>query len=92
MSIKIAAAASVINFFVFFGKDLITRSKTNRQVYHNRKRYLSDLPKKSSVHKCKVCGITEKEDPKLDFRYCSWCEGDIEYCMNHLETHTHIKS
>lgn len=91
VSLKVAAAVSVFNFFIFFGKDLLTRSKTNRQVYQNKKRFRTNLPKSFSVHKCTICGITEKENPGMDFRYCSSCEGDFEYCMDHLETHTHVK-
>lgn len=91
VSTKVAAAVSVINFFIFFGKDLLTRSKTNRHVYHNKRRFNADLPKNFTIHKCSVCGITEKENPRMDFRYCSTCEGDYEYCMDHLESHNHIK-
>ncbi len=88
---KVAAAASVVNFFIFFGKDITTNTKTRRQVYHNRKRFLSDLPRDFTIHKCMVCGKTEKDDSKLEFRYCSTCEGDYEYCMEHLKAHEHIK-
>ena len=41
-------------------------------------------------HKCAVCGRTEKDDPNLEFRYCSKCEGNLEYCMDHLYTHKHV--
>ncbi len=42
-------------------------------------------------HKCAVCGRTEK-DGDLTFRYCSKCEGDYEYCQDHLYTHIHVGS
>ena len=41
-------------------------------------------------HRCEVCGRTEISDPDLEFRYCSKCAGDHEYCMEHLYTHVHI--
>lgn len=41
-------------------------------------------------HRCEICGRTELSDPQLEFRYCSKCAGDHEYCMDHLYTHTHI--
>ena len=41
-------------------------------------------------HRCEVCGRTDQSDPDLEFRYCSKCSGDHEYCMDHLYTHTHI--
>ncbi|MFR3345939.1 MAG: hypothetical protein ACLTS6_19500 [Anaerobutyricum sp.] len=42
-------------------------------------------------HKCAVCGKTELDDPNLEFRYCSKCNGNYEYCNEHLFTHTHVK-
>ena len=43
------------------------------------------------VHKCDVCGRTSLTNPELQFRYCSKCEGNHEYCQDHLFTHVHIK-
>lgn len=42
-------------------------------------------------HKCAVCGRTELDDDQLEFRFCSKCEGNYEYCMDHLFTHEHVK-
>ena len=42
-------------------------------------------------HKCAVCGRTELDDDNLEFRFCSKCEGNYEYCMNCLFTHEHVK-
>lgn len=41
-------------------------------------------------HKCAVCGRTELSDDELEFRFCSKCDGNYEYCMDHLYTHTHV--
>lgn len=46
--------------------------------------------KGKAIHKCAVCGRTELDDPTLEFRYCSKCGGDYEYCSDHLYTHEHI--
>jgi len=40
-------------------------------------------------HKCCVCGRTDITNPELDFRYCSKCIGNYEYCQEHLYTHVH---
>ena len=40
-------------------------------------------------HKCSICGQTDISNPSLDFRYCSKCVGNYEYCQEHLFTHTH---
>lgn len=42
-------------------------------------------------HKCAICGRTEKDDPNLEFRFCSKCKGNYEYCQDHLFTHEHVK-
>ena len=43
-------------------------------------------------HKCTICGRTELDDEKLEFRYCTKCEGNHEYCQDHLFTHQHIRN
>ena len=42
-------------------------------------------------HKCAVCGRTEIDSPNLEFRFCSKCNGNYEYCQEHLFTHQHVK-
>lgn len=44
-----------------------------------------------AFHCCEVCGRTEVDDPTLEFRYCSKCEGRHEYCTDHLFDHEHKK-
>ncbi len=44
-----------------------------------------------TVHKCAVCGRTEVDSPNLEFRFCSKCNGNYEYCSEHLYTHQHIE-
>ena len=41
-------------------------------------------------HKCAICGRTDVSNPELTFRFCSKCNGNYEYCNDHLFTHTHI--
>ncbi len=43
LPLKLTAAASVVNYFVFFGVDAITGFKTRRQVHQNRKRFRSAM-------------------------------------------------
>ncbi len=43
------------------------------------------------LHRCAVCGRTERDSDQLEFRYCSKCAGAYEYCQDHLFTHTHVK-
>ncbi|MCR4740107.1 MAG: hypothetical protein K5886_07590 [Lachnospiraceae bacterium] len=40
-------------------------------------------------HKCAICGRTELDGDDLEFRFCSKCHGNFEYCQEHLFTHEH---
>lgn len=42
-----------------------------------------------AMHRCAVCGRTDRDYPELTFRYCSKCTGGKEYCQEHLFTHVH---
>ncbi len=41
-------------------------------------------------HKCAVCGRTELSNPELEFRFCSRCSGNYEYCNEHIGNHQHV--
>ena len=91
---RISIVVSLLNFLLFF---LSTRNYRRISPAEIRRR--NDFRKKAKVqpagektrHRCAVCGRTEKDDPNLEFRYCSKCNGDYEYCNDHLFTHTHVK-
>ena len=43
-------------------------------------------------HYCAVCHRTELDAPNLEFRFCSKCDGNYEYCSDHLYTHVHARN
>ncbi len=88
---KIFAVVSIVNYMIFFGKDIVISLKSGRRAYYNRQRFRSEMPREIIIHRCTICGITEKDNPRMEFRYCMDCEGDYEYCMEHLYTHEHVK-
>lgn len=89
LSVKLTIAASVLNFFVFFGSDVLYQMKSGqRHMAGQAKRFAQRPPE--YFHKCEVCGITDKTDPKMDFRYCSQCSGDHGYCTDHIRDHEHV--
>jgi membrane associated rhomboid family serine protease len=91
ISYKMAAMISVLNYFVFFGKDVFRKTKTGGHNYHRKKKFKEQLSVKPLVHKCIVCGLTQDDDPKMDFRYCPECDGRRAYCTEHIRNHEHIK-
>jgi len=40
-------------------------------------------------HRCAVCGRTELDGDNLEFRFCSKCNGNYEYCQDHINNHEH---
>lgn len=89
---KIAALFAIANYFIFFSKDTLDTWKFKRQVHYNRKRFFDEIANTPPIHKCAVCGITEKDDRRMDFSYCKECGDDYEYCSKHLTEHQHQKS
>lgn len=91
---KVMAVVSILNYFLFFGRDIGLRWKTRALSYPRRRAFRAQIlaPQGASVHKCTVCGMTEKDDSQMDFRYCSQCAGYYEYCMPHLRAHEHVRT
>lgn len=89
---KIAIAASLLSFVIFF---FTSRSHIHMSPKQMKRRaeFRQDIRRNSRVtkHKCAICGQTEDDDPALEFRFCSKCNGNYEYCQHHLFTHTHVQ-
>ena len=91
---RILIITAFINFFIFFGGQLFNHrpTQTQKQFRTAKKQELKQGPPiKVAFHKCTVCGKTELTDPDMEFRYCSKCNGNHEYCMDHLHNHEHIE-
>ncbi|MEG1147916.1 MAG: hypothetical protein RSD98_04905 [Niameybacter sp.] len=93
-------AASLLGYFIFFGLPALKHQKVRKSGYAGQKQFKAakrelDVEKRAPIkvafHKCHVCGKTELDDPDAEFRYCSSCNGNYEYCMNHLKNHEHVK-
>ena len=86
--------ASLLNFIIYF---LMTRNyrRISPQEIHRKQQFKKavhpQMTPGGTRHKCAVCGRTEKDGEHLEFRYCSKCNGNYEYCQDHLFTHQHIK-
>lgn len=83
---------SMVNMLVFFIAVFLKRGKQRTRLanFHHKVAKSERQQKKTTMHRCAVCGITEKDDPNMTFRYCSKCYGDHEYCEKHLADHTHV--
>lgn len=89
---KFAIAASLLNFVVFFITSRNIMHLNPKQI-HRRQEFKRDVKRNTGItrHKCAICGRTEVDSPNLQFRFCSKCDGNYEYCEEHLYTHTHVQ-
>ena len=90
---NIIVIASLMNFIVFF---ISSRKSISPKQYKKKRQFRQQTHIRmqngdGSIHKCYICGRTEKTNPELTFRYCSKCKGNYEYCQDHLFTHQHIQ-
>lgn len=91
----VVIGSSLLNVFVFYR--LLKNSRRprfkeiKRQKEFKKKVKEAEQPASTIRHKCAVCGQTDVSNPNLTFRYCSKCNGNYEYCSEHLFTHKHIE-
>lgn len=82
---------SMLNFIIFF---MGSHKNTFSYKQHKRKaKFKREAgPKVTPLfrHRCAICGRTERDNENLEFRYCSKCEGNYEYCSDHIYTHEHV--
>ena len=103
---KVVIIASLLNFGIFFLlfrrsmnrtiKDKIKQSMRKREFDRRMQDAMSGTASGTygsgiSKHRCAICGRTELDNPDLQFRFCSKCKGNYEYCNDHLFSHTHVE-
>jgi len=87
---KILILISVLNYFIFFYKDiLLTLKIITRGLSGSNQKGLS-LGK--PLHICAVCGKNEKSNPDMEIRYCNTCFPETCYCGEHIRDHQHKKA
>lgn len=95
--------AALLNFLIFFFSSSNMRRISPQELKRKTdfRRKMQEAKNTGNVvdfqgrqvitrHKCAICGRTELDDDNLEFRFCSKCDGNYEYCMDHLFTHEHV--
>ena len=102
---RVVIVASLLNFILFFFlyrksmnqsvSDRIKAAKRKRDFERRMEEARSNVSFGNntgvSKHRCAICGRTELDDPDLQFRFCSKCNGNYEYCNDHLFNHKHVE-
>ena len=89
---SISALLSLLNFIIFFlgsNRNRFSPKQARRRTIYQKKVHVASQD--NTHHRCAICGRTEKDDENLEFRFCSKCKGNYEYCQDHLFTHEHRK-
>jgi len=90
---------AILNFIIICGGDVLSslrpfmarnspRTIKFRTAARKSKRDINDALYR---HKCAVCGKTDTDDPNLEFRYCSRCDGYHCFCIEHINNHVHFQ-
>ncbi len=87
---------AILNYLIFFWPDfqyLFAKAKrrTSPQTINFKKAQKELRERRGYLHKCSVCGVTDQDDPGMEFRYCSKCSGYYCYCANHINNHVHVQ-
>lgn len=79
--------AAVGNFLLFFGRDIFLGVRAGHRSMATQIRRITE--EKKPVHVCAQCGVTDRTNPEMEFRYCTTCKPAACYCMNHIGGHVH---
>ena len=92
ISTRVELVISLITIILFFAMTRDHRRYSPKEIKRRQdfKKQVKITPLGKTRHRCAVCGRTELDGADLEFRYCSKCEGNYEYCQDHLYTHQHV--
>jgi hypothetical protein len=85
---RVLVLAAISNFLLFFGTAIVRRVARGHR--HMTAQAKSIANRHKPFHVCTVCGITDRTNPDMDFRYCPSCAGTRGYCTAHIRDHEHI--
>jgi len=98
---RVVIGVSLLNFLIFFYFQRYSKYGSPKMRFHQaarRREFNRNVQRETdkvgygiSKHKCAICGRTEIDYPDLEFRFCSKCNGNYEYCADHLFTHKHVE-
>jgi len=80
---RLGILITLANYFFFFGREIVADIKMHREVTERRAKFQRDVRegREETMHRCKVCGLTEVQSPHAEFRVAA--DGE-EYCIDHL--------
>ena len=92
--VRTVILCSMLNFIVYFIKvrrSFIKSPKQMKRQHEFKKDVKRGTREGIRGHKCAICGRTDESNPEMEFRFCSKCNGNYEYCQDHLFSHKHVE-
>ena len=90
-AMRLIPLAALANYIIFFAPTLINNLANSRRRIKAQTRAATMTGQgEKPRHICATCGIDSRTHPKMQFRYCSKCEGGKAYCEAHLQDHDHV--
>ena len=84
-SARALVLASIAAYGLFFAGELRRRVGAGRRRAARKVARAPDEP----FHQCAECGVTDRSEPDMQFRYCTECVGSPGYCLAHAQDHVH---
>ena len=85
-SYRMAVIASLVNFLIFFGPQIVARARHRGKVAERRREFAkASISDNEPLHRCIICQRTDASHPELEFRVAR--DGN-DYCMEHLPNQT----
>lgn len=88
-SFRMAMVASLANYLIFFGPQIVAGFRQRRQVDGRRREFAAASIADEPLHRCAVCQRSDLSHPDLEFRVAR--DGN-DYCMEHIPSRTHVSS
>lgn len=96
--VNLVPVVAILNCLLFCMGDLLdylqpVKARNSKQAVNFRRearrinRQQQNAPYR---RKCAVCGRTDTDNPQLEFRYCSQCQGFHCFCEDHINNHVHF--
>ena len=81
-ALRMAILASLANYLIFFGPEIIAEARQRRRVTDRRRKFAeTSVSEDEPLHRCVVCSRTDRSNPNLEFRVGA--DGN-DYCTEHL--------
>lgn len=90
---RLFPAIGIFNYLLFFYPQLLGLLRQFFRESQHKKRFSTFNHKKVQAEafsrRCVVCGVTNRDDPQLEFRICDCkkCDSPKEYCVKHAWNH-----